>query len=89
MQNTKSKNNKKKNYSKDIINLEIKKDKTSVIKLENEDELNEDNNDAICGVKDDFENLEIKNKKAKNKNICNKCKLEKSSYYVRNEFVCQ
>ncbi len=77
---------KKKNYSQDVINLEIKKEKTNIIKIENEDELNDDN-DAVCGVKDDFENLEIKQKKSKNKNICNKCKTLNSSYYVRGEFI--
>ena len=79
---------KKKNYGQDVINLEIKKDK-NIIKIDNEDELNDDNNDVVCGAKDDFENLEIKEKKAKNKNICNKCKTSKSCYYVRNEFICQ
>jgi len=79
---------KKKNYSQDIINLEIKKEKTNIIKIENEDELNDDN-DAVCGIKDDFENLEIKQKKPKDKNICNKCKTAKSSYYVRSEFICK
>jgi len=80
---------KKKNYSQDILNLEIKKEKTNIIKIDNEDEFNDDDNDAVCGVKDDFENLEIKQKKIINKNICNKCKSAKSCYYVRKEFVCQ
>lgn len=88
MQKTKP-DGKKKNYSQDIINFEIKKEKTNIIKIDNEDELNDENNDPVCGVKDDFENLEIKQKKTINKYICNKCKVEKSCYYVRNEFVCQ
>ncbi len=81
---------KKKNYSQDVIKLEIKKDKTNIIKIDNEDELNDENNDAGCGGGvDDFENLEKKQKKITNKNICNKCRVEKSSYYVRNEFICK
>lgn len=83
------KETKKKIYSEDVINLEIKKEKQNIIKIDNEDELNDDNNDAVCGVKDDFENLEIKQKKIINKNICNKCKTAKSSFHVRKEFVCQ
>jgi len=88
MQKEKSEN-KKKNFIQNVIDFDIKKEKSNVIKIENEDEFNDENNDMVCGVKDDFENLDLKQKKLKNKNICNKCKIAKSSYFVRNEFICQ
>jgi hypothetical protein len=84
----KEKATKKKDFSDDIINLEIKKDK-NIIKIDNDDDLNFDNNDTTCGIKDDFENMEIKKKKIIDRTICNKCKINKSCYYVRAEFVCK
>lgn len=83
----------KKDFSKDIINLEIKSNKDKKIKIEKEDDVEDDGNDyPNCGAKDDFAAAEmekIKQKKMIDKNICNKCKSEKSNYYVRAEFVCQ
>lgn len=78
----------KKQYNKDIINLEIKKN-TNIITIENDQDYGEENVDNICDLNEDFQNMEIKKKKIINKNICNKCKINKSMYYVRMEFVCQ
>ena len=80
----------KKDFSKDVINLEIKSNKDKKIIIEKEDDVEDDGNDyPSCGAKDDFKEMEIKQKKQINKSICNKCKTEKSNYYVRSEFVCQ
>jgi hypothetical protein len=87
----------KRDFSKDIINLEIKsnKDKKVKIEIEKENDNDNDNDDGneypTCGTKDKFKELEeeIKLKKQINKQICNKCKKEKSNYFIRSEFVCQ
>lgn len=79
----------KKKYELETIKLEIKTDKKNIIKIENDDDINDDNNDVVCGGREELENLDLKPKKPKNKKICNKCKTNKSQYYVRTEFICK
>merc|ERR1712032_1658765 len=81
----------KKDFSKDVINLEIKTNKDKLIKIEKEDDVEDDNDETTtCGAKDDFTDIEIiKKKKEINRNICNKCKKEKSNFFIRAEFVCK
>jgi hypothetical protein len=86
----------KKDFSKDIINLEIKSNKDKKIKIINDNDNDNENEDdgneyPTCGTKDKFKELEeeIKIKKQTNKQICNKCKIEKSKFFIRSEFVCE
>jgi tRNA(Ile)-lysidine synthase TilS/MesJ len=72
---------------KEFINLQIKPKNTNTIKLENQDDLDDDPTDNTCGVA--VEEIIPKIKKIINKKICNKCKKNKSNYFTRNEFVCK
>ena len=74
---------------KQFINLEINKNKMNqIIKLDNTDDLEEDNMDNPCGA-EEIDEIKPKIKKIINKGICNKCKKNKSNYFNRNEFVCK
>jgi hypothetical protein len=75
-----------KNDDFENVNMEIKKNNGSlIIKIENTDDLDNEN---PCGIEEDAIIKPIL-KKILNKNICYKCKINKSNYFNRNEFVCR
>jgi hypothetical protein len=75
---------------KEFINLEVNKDK--IIKLEIEDDQNEE--PLQCGGEEEMEkeiiSKEVKLKKSQpSKLICYKCKKEKSNFLNRSEYICK
>jgi hypothetical protein len=59
----------------------------NVIKLENIDEIDHDLGDNFCNVQENDVKPIIK--KIVNKNICYKCKENKSNYFNRGEYICK
>jgi tRNA(Ile)-lysidine synthase TilS/MesJ len=73
---------------KENINMEISSNtnQNPIIKLENTDDLDQDN---PCSLSENDLSIKPNSKKIMNKSICYKCKVNKSNYFNRNEFVCR
>jgi hypothetical protein len=65
---------------KEFINLNI--GKQNVIKIDNDDE-----DEPTCGGKTEVK--PVKQRYIPDKTICYKCKVNKSNFFNRNEYICR
>lgn len=75
--------------NQDFINMKIEKQQNplATIKLDSNDQ--DDIDENVCGQENGLDTIQPKIKKIINKKICYKCKVNKSNYLNRTEFICK